>query len=76
MTRELKAVADECCRGRLVAVVEGGYDLPALAGSLDAAIAALNGAPSPWPESGIASSRGRDAIEAARSALAGQWSFA
>ena len=76
MTRELKEVADECCRGRLAAVVEGGYDLAALAGSLDAAIDALNGAAAPWPRSGIASSRGRDAIEAARSALAGCWSFA
>ena len=76
MTRELKALADECCRGRMVAVVEGGYDLSALAGSLDAAIEALNGAAAPWPESGIASSRGQDGVEAARAALAGQWSFA
>jgi acetoin utilization deacetylase AcuC-like enzyme len=78
MTSELRAVADECCQGRIVAAVEGGYDLPALAGSLDAAIAALNGAASPavWPASGIASSRGRDAVSAARRALAGFWSFA
>jgi acetoin utilization deacetylase AcuC-like enzyme len=76
MTRELKAIADECCRGRIVAVVEGGYDLSALAGSLDAAIDALNGASAPWPASGIASTRGRDAVNAATSALAKFWSFA
>ena len=36
MTSELRAVAEECCRGRIVATVEGGYDLHALAESLDA----------------------------------------
>lgn len=30
----LAAVSDEVCGGRVVAVTEGGYDLPALAGSL------------------------------------------
>ena len=76
MTRELKALADECCGGRIVAVVEGGYDLQALAGSLDAAIDALNGAPAPWPPSGIVSRRGRDAVRAAKAALSGFWTFA
>jgi acetoin utilization deacetylase AcuC-like enzyme len=76
MTRELKAVADECCQGRIVAVTEGGYDLPALSESLDAALEALNGSPAPWPTGGIASTRGRDAVSAAREALARHWSFA
>ena len=76
MTRELKALADECCGGRIVAVVEGGYDLQALAGSLDAAIDALNGAPAPWPTSGIVSPRGREAVSAAKAALSGFWTFA
>jgi acetoin utilization deacetylase AcuC-like enzyme len=75
MTRELKQVADECCHGRLVAVVEGGYDLQALGGALDAALEAMNGAPSPWPASGIASSRGREAVYAAKAALGGRWQF-
>jgi acetoin utilization deacetylase AcuC-like enzyme len=73
MTRELKQVADECCGGRIVAAVEGGYDLAALAGSLDAMLAALNGAESPWPASGIASSRGREAVAAATAALGPFW---
>src|SRR3954454_13165395 len=58
MTTELRRVADECCRGRLVSVTEGGYDLQALAASLDAVIEA-HAAPAPtaaaaWPASGIA----------------------
>jgi acetoin utilization deacetylase AcuC-like enzyme len=76
MTRELKAVADACCQGRIVAAVEGGYDLQALAGSLDAALEALNGAAAPWPSSGIASNRGDDAVSAATGALRGCWRFA
>jgi acetoin utilization deacetylase AcuC-like enzyme len=76
MTRELTAIADECCRGRIVALVEGGYDLAALAGSLDAAIDALHGSPMPWPSSGIASTRGCDATNAAKAALAAFWTFA
>ena len=33
MTDQLIAVADECCGGRIVSVLEGGYDLQALAAS-------------------------------------------
>jgi acetoin utilization deacetylase AcuC-like enzyme len=76
MTRELKAIADEYCQGRIVAVVEGGYDLQALAASLDATLEALDGAPSPWPASGIASNRGLDSVSAAKQALNGCWRFA
>jgi acetoin utilization deacetylase AcuC-like enzyme len=76
MTRELKAVADACCHGRIVAAVEGGYDLQALGGSLDAALEALNGAAAPWPASGIASNRGHSAASDARAALRNCWRFA
>jgi acetoin utilization deacetylase AcuC-like enzyme len=77
MASELRAVAEECCRGRIVAVVEGGYDLQALGASLDATIASLNEPPSPaaWPVSGIASNRGRDSVEAARLPLAPFWTI-
>ena len=34
MTRSVMAMADECCGGRLVTVLEGGYDLQALAESV------------------------------------------
>ena len=33
MTRRLKRLAAECCGGRMVAALEGGYDLKALADS-------------------------------------------
>lgn len=75
MTMALRKVAEECCRGRLVAVTEGGYDLQALAASLDAAIGAL-GAPAGdprWPTSGIASTRGRETVALCRRALTPFW---
>ena len=77
MTMELRAVAEECCRGRLVAAVEGGYDLQAFAASLDAAIDALNGPVSAarWPSSGISSTRGDAAVAAVRPMLAPFWTL-
>jgi acetoin utilization deacetylase AcuC-like enzyme len=77
MTLALRKVAEECCRGRVVAVTEGGYDLQALAASLDSTIEALSGPPGDphWPSSGIVSSRGRDTIALTRRALAPHWHF-
>ncbi len=43
LTRRLTAIADERCDGRLVAVLEGGYDPPATAASVVATISALDG---------------------------------
>src|SRR5205823_7482425 len=69
MTRVLRSVAEECCGGRIALVTEGGYDLRALAASLDAAVAGLAGTgEARWPTSGIASDRGRRAVAAARAA--------
>ena len=76
MTAELRAVADQCCDGRLALVTEGGYDLSALAGSLDAVVQTLAGpstaavwpGPDPTP-----STRGRDAAGSAKRALAPFW---
>jgi acetoin utilization deacetylase AcuC-like enzyme len=79
MTLELRAVADECCRGRIVSVTEGGYDLKALAASLDAVIEAHTVAgpttPLVWPTSGVASTRAVSAIAAVRPALEGFWTL-
>ncbi|MFN4283957.1 MAG: histone deacetylase family protein [Alphaproteobacteria bacterium] len=36
ITREILAVAEECCEGRVVSTLEGGYDLDALARSVSA----------------------------------------
>ena len=76
MTRELCAVADDCCKGRLVAVTEGGYDLQALGESLAAVVDVLSdasGATAPWPSSLVQSSRGAAATGQTRAALSGFW---
>ncbi len=43
LTRIVTDIADECCRGRLVSVLEGGYNTEALAESVEAHIRALLG---------------------------------
>jgi acetoin utilization deacetylase AcuC-like enzyme len=43
LTALIAGVADEVCAGRLVALTEGGYDLQALAASLDLALRVLAG---------------------------------
>jgi acetoin utilization deacetylase AcuC-like enzyme len=77
MTLELRAVADECCRGRIVSITEGGYDLQALGASLDAVIAAHGGeaAQAQWPSSGIAASRGEAGVAWVRPLLAPFWTL-
>src|SRR5205814_9740329 len=78
MTADLRSVAEECCRGRLVGVTEGGYDLHALAASIEAVLEVLN-APAPagegrrWVPSGIQSTRGQHSADAARHALRAIW---
>ena len=41
VTRKLMDVADETCEGRIVSLLEGGYDLQGLARSVDAHVTAL-----------------------------------
>ena len=43
VTRELLAIAEDCCSGRVVSSLEGGYDLTALANSVAAHVRALMG---------------------------------
>jgi acetoin utilization deacetylase AcuC-like enzyme len=75
MTMELRNVAEGCCAGRMVLMTEGGYDLRALAESLDAAVESLaaSAAEPKWPVSGVVSDRGRTAVSAAKRALAAHW---
>lgn len=78
MTAALRDVAEECCRGRLVAVTEGGYDLTALADSLRGVVDVLasDQKPAPaWPAGGPASARGSAAAAETRVALAKHWKF-
>jgi acetoin utilization deacetylase AcuC-like enzyme len=77
MTLELRQVAEECCGGRIVAVTEGGYDLPALADSLQAVVDALatdRVDTAPWPAHDASPPlRGRAAAAAARAVLVPFW---
>jgi acetoin utilization deacetylase AcuC-like enzyme len=77
MTLELRQVAEECCFGRIAAVTEGGYDLPALGDSLRAVVGALEAdrpAAALWPAREVCPARrGRAAAAAARAALAPFW---
>jgi acetoin utilization deacetylase AcuC-like enzyme/formylglycine-generating enzyme required for sulfatase activity len=41
LTRIVRRIADQCCRGRLVSVLEGGYDLELLAESVEAHVRVL-----------------------------------
>ncbi len=70
MARALREVADESAGGRLGLLLEGGYDLAALEGSVRAALRGALG----WAVgevSGEVGERHREAIEAARAAHAG-----
>ena len=49
MAQRLRAAADQLCNGRIVAVLEGGYDLDGLAGGMTAVLAAFAGAGEPLP---------------------------
>ncbi|MBM4087906.1 MAG: histone deacetylase [Planctomycetes bacterium] len=45
LTRIVKSIADECCDGRIVSVLEGGYELEGLAASVEAHLRVLAGRP-------------------------------
>jgi acetoin utilization deacetylase AcuC-like enzyme len=73
MVLRLWQLASRACGGRLVAVAEGGYDLFALAGGLEATIEVLSAPPSaPEPMQGD-HARARESIEMTRGILAPYW---
>ena len=76
MTASLRAVAEETCQGRMALVTERGYDLPALAASLDQTVAALTSSSRPaWPAAPAvpSSTRGRTAADRVKQAIAPFW---
>ncbi len=75
MTMGLRNVAEDVCRGRMALVTEGGYDLQALAGSIDQTVQALAAplAEPVWPAMTVASSRGRTSVERVKRAIAPFW---
>jgi len=73
MARRLRRAADAWCGGRIVAVLEGGYDLDGLAGGMSAVLAAWTGAtPEPVPLAPLPASDqlARAAIDGTLGALA------
>ena len=75
MTMGLRRVAEDVCRGRMALVTEGGYDLQALAASLDQTIHALTAplADPVWPAATVASTRGRTSVDRVKQAIAPFW---
>ena len=78
MTMGLRNVAEDVCRGRMALVTEGGYDLQALAASLDQTVKALAAPLSDpvWPAATVASeasSRGRTSVGRVKQAIAPFW---
>jgi acetoin utilization deacetylase AcuC-like enzyme len=70
MCSGVRQLAEQSCQGRLVLVLEGGYDLAALAGSTRACLEVLTGARDEFPPGG---DRARGAIAETRAALAPHW---
>jgi acetoin utilization deacetylase AcuC-like enzyme len=77
MTMALRGVAEECCRGRIALVTEGGYDLTALDASLETVVQTLAGPPAApvWPSGADASHRGRSAADAVARVLGRHWTL-
>jgi acetoin utilization deacetylase AcuC-like enzyme len=73
LTAAIAAVADECCKGRLVAVTEGGYDLAALAESLRASIRALEGDTKEFAAPAGDASRGDATVKAVLPHVSDHW---
>jgi acetoin utilization deacetylase AcuC-like enzyme len=67
MTSLLMQLASETCGGKLALMLEGGYDLQALAGSVRATLEALTGRREDFPHG--AGPEAPDAVAAAREAL-------
>ena len=60
LARTVRSLADELCEGRVPAILEGGYDLDALAASVLATIAMLGA------DQSVLSSASNEVIEIAR----------
>jgi acetoin utilization deacetylase AcuC-like enzyme len=76
MTEVLLAISAVCCPGRLVFVLEGGYDLRALAAGVSAVLSTVTEGGSPSLREGGAPSRETEAvIEAVQKTLRPFWTF-
>jgi acetoin utilization deacetylase AcuC-like enzyme len=77
LTALIAGVAEEVCDGRVVALTEGGYDLEALAASLDIAMRVLNGDAllDDFPKPAGPTPRGDACLAALAAEQAGPWTL-
>jgi acetoin utilization deacetylase AcuC-like enzyme len=73
MAARIREVADACCEGRLLLVLEGGYDLEALSESVAAVVAVLCAAERPEPLFPPATARGQALATGLREVHATHW---
>jgi acetoin utilization deacetylase AcuC-like enzyme len=73
MCTGVRQLAESCCAGRLVLVLEGGYDLGALAGSVHACLEVMTGGNDDFPRGG---DRARAAVADSRAAVGSYWALA
>lgn len=71
MTAQLCAVADDTAQGRVVAVLEGGYDLDAIVDGVDAVLDVMQGGSA--PATAAQGSRADRVLDAVRAAHAPYW---
>jgi acetoin utilization deacetylase AcuC-like enzyme len=70
MCSALRDLAADVCGGKLVLLLEGGYDLRALAGSVRACLEVMTGGREEFPQG---SQRARPALTASRASLSRHW---
>jgi acetoin utilization deacetylase AcuC-like enzyme len=75
MALHLRGVAARCCGGRIAALTEGGYDLPALADGLEVTLEALEGPAPAGPPDAVHgdTARARAVLPAVRGVLQPFW---
>jgi acetoin utilization deacetylase AcuC-like enzyme len=73
MVSRLWHCAHRCCEGRIVAVTEGGYDLPALAGGIEATLDVLSAPLEPIEPMQGDHARAREIVEPLRAILKPYW---
>jgi acetoin utilization deacetylase AcuC-like enzyme len=73
MCTGVRQLAESSCGGRLVLVLEGGYDLGALAGSVHACLEVMTGGHDDFPRGG---DRARAAVADSRAAVGSYWALA
>jgi acetoin utilization deacetylase AcuC-like enzyme len=74
MCSAMKSEADEACGGKLVLLLEGGYDVDALARSVHACLEVMSGLRTEDFPTGVSAPAAR-AIADSRQALSKHWRF-